>query len=358
MVRPRGVAEPGHRDLADGGPAGSACRPSCALRARPRSGRLRRRHRGGRRVTRLGPDGRDHCCSRARSRSCDEASLSPELRRDARDLVRSIRVRTVARRQQDASPPIVLACRRSRQGPATCAACHGYTRMRRMLLRGLALLVLVLATTAAPARADVVVNMQGTSSGGFTSDSLLITGEDTADDITITEGADGGTGPVGEARDCAQSRLCFLTVQSAVSRIVASGRLRLRRRQPARALCVLRPRRGAREPVHAHCLHLAARRCRPPADHPAHQPRPRPGAAMELERRLRRRHRFDRRRDGAHGARRGPVAGDARAAERARTSSAGSSTRARSGCSATPMAPSTSPTPTASRTSPAATACR
>ena len=94
-----------------------------------------------------------------------------------------------------------------------------------MPLRAGAFLVAVAlaAALAAPARADVVVNMQGTSSGGFTTDALLITGEDTADDITITEGADGGTGPVGEARDCAQSRLCFLTVQSAVSRISPQG---------------------------------------------------------------------------------------------------------------------------------------
>ena len=94
-----------------------------------------------------------------------------------------------------------------------------------MPLRAGACLVAVAlaAVLAAPARADVVVNMQGTSSGGFTSDSLLITGEDTADDITITEGADGGTGPVGEARDCAQSRLCFLTVQSAATRISPQG---------------------------------------------------------------------------------------------------------------------------------------
>ena len=92
-----------------------------------------------------------------------------------------------------------------------------------MRRRVLALVVVTLAATAAPARADVVVNMQGTSSGGFTTDSLLITGEDSADDITITEGGDGGTGPVGEARDCAQSRLCFLIVQSAGSRISPQG---------------------------------------------------------------------------------------------------------------------------------------
>jgi len=85
------------------------------------------------------------------------------------------------------------------------------------------LLVVTFAATAAPAQADVVVNMQGTSSGGFTTDALLITGEDTADDITITEGGVGATGPAGEARDCAQSRLCFLTVQSAASRITPQG---------------------------------------------------------------------------------------------------------------------------------------
>jgi hypothetical protein len=90
-------------------------------------------------------------------------------------------------------------------------------------IRVLGLLVLVLSAIAAPARADVVVNMQGSSAGGFTSDSLLITGEDFADDITITEGGDGGTGPVGEARDCAQSRLCFLFVESGTSRISPQG---------------------------------------------------------------------------------------------------------------------------------------
>jgi Ca2+-binding RTX toxin-like protein len=84
---------------------------------------------------------------------------------------------------------------------------------RRTLVIGFALCALL----AAPAHADVIVNMTGTDSGATPGDTLIVGGDGAQNTVAIREGFEGDVDASGQPDECGgNDRLCFLTVEANV----------------------------------------------------------------------------------------------------------------------------------------------